>query len=265
MKRLTNLVSVFLILQFIFLINAVGADRIFCDKYAGTAVEQYNLAIEYKLPGIYPPVWSGNTGEHYHWCMTVSENVAKNENAKRKAYLDDFLPKKLKGISHGQNILPQPLEMLKDEAFISKVSKSKIRKKYAPVINNYSLSFGGNNIYLHQFPHGSGLQFQFYDFPLSISWKDADGDLANGQYRLSYSGSGSKRDSGWKNINQLNMGNGFTGPQGIVILPLKIDLFVFSHVAVEIEFHFVLKDASGNMSNTISDKVWAHPESSKVK
>ncbi len=264
MKKFTNLISVFIMLQSIFLINIIASDRVFCEKYATTAVHQYDLAKQYKLPGIYPPVWSNDKGGHYRWCMTVPENIANNESAKRQTYLDDFLPKKVKGISDIQSIVPQPLSIRKDEAFTSSIAPSKIHNKYAPVINNYSLASGGDNIYKHQFPPKSGLQFQFYDFPLSISWKDADGDLANGQYRLSYSVTGNKQDSGWKNINQLNIGNKFTGTQGIVTLPLKIDYFSFDHT-VQIEFHFVLKDASGKMSNTISDKVWAHPKNSKVK
>ena len=35
--------------------------------------------------------------------------------------------------------------------------------------------------------------------------------------------------------------------------------------AVKVEFYFVFKDASGNISNTISDVVQAHPGTAKIK
>ncbi len=114
-------------------------------------------------------------------------------------------------------------------------------------------------IYLHTFPKGSGLHFQYYDFPLTVLWEDANRDLVNGQYQLIYRSniSNNKQSNGWQSLKALNLKNSFAGPKGKTVMPLKL---YFGPETKEIKFSLQLKDESGNLSNTRSGAVYTSPK-----
>ncbi len=63
----------------------------FCNKYADKAVSDYQLAIKTNLPNIILPLWSNNWKGHYNWCITVPEDLANKETAKRNMYIYKYL------------------------------------------------------------------------------------------------------------------------------------------------------------------------------
>lgn len=59
----------------------------FCRSYANQALAQYEFAVNHKLFGIVPPVWSNDYDSHYNWCMTVPNETASQGNEIRTTYL----------------------------------------------------------------------------------------------------------------------------------------------------------------------------------
>ena len=95
--------------------------------------------------------------------------------------------------------------------------------------------------------------------PLSIYWKDADGDMMGGKYRFAYtypcnSMPGEKIDSGWK---PLPAGHNYTGKKGM-------DKYLFelmAHCAPEaFTYTFTLMDRAGHISNTIKGTLHWHQD-----
>ena len=93
MRKLTAFLSTSLLIL-AFPLSALSGDKQqFCNSYADKAVSQYNIGKQHNLPGIVPPAWSNDRNAHFMWCMMVPENMADSEAAKRKAYLDQHVPK----------------------------------------------------------------------------------------------------------------------------------------------------------------------------
>ncbi len=69
----------------------------FCKAYAEKAVAQYDQAKQYHLPGIVPPVWSGERSGHFNWCLKTPENIVNNGSAQRQRYIEKYLTKKVPG------------------------------------------------------------------------------------------------------------------------------------------------------------------------
>jgi len=139
------------------------------------------------------------------------------------------------------------LKLSRPGGSLAKNSNVTIQITGKPKISKFTFP---KNMYYHQFPQGSGLHFQYYDFPLTISWEDENRDLANGKYQLTYNwvSWGGEESTGWKGLKTLNLGNKFAGAKNTVKLPLKIE---FGGKGA-IKFSFELKDESGNQSNTAS-------------
>ncbi len=62
----------------------------FCKEYARTALAQYHFAKAHNLPGIVPPVWSGDYTSHYNWCLGASKENARQGTALRQGHLDRY-------------------------------------------------------------------------------------------------------------------------------------------------------------------------------
>jgi len=62
----------------------------FCDYYANQAIAQYTSALNHKLPGIVPPVWSNDYDSHYNWCMKVPNETAMQGYDLRNNYLKKY-------------------------------------------------------------------------------------------------------------------------------------------------------------------------------
>jgi len=118
----------------------------FCNNYADIAIGQYTLGKQYNLPNIVPPAWSDNREGHYNWCMVVPQNMAESETAKRKAYLDQYLPETLSakkvpkwqkvssavkngvsGVAATPISIPRPIKVKTQEAMVQKAGYVALR------------------------------------------------------------------------------------------------------------------------------------------
>ncbi len=88
MKSVTVFIVISIMLILVSTTSLVGSDKQqFCNNYANTAVKQYYQAK--KLFDTHGLAWSDNREGHYFWCMSVPENVAKNEQNKRQAEISE--------------------------------------------------------------------------------------------------------------------------------------------------------------------------------
>jgi len=98
MKKTVTVLVLFFVVTTVLCFQAIAADKQqFCNRYADTAVRQYNLGKQHNLPGIVPPAWSNDRNGHFNWCMTVLKNFADSEQGKRQAYLDKNILKEESG------------------------------------------------------------------------------------------------------------------------------------------------------------------------
>jgi len=64
---------------------------------ANRAVEMYTLAMQRKLSGILPPVWSGDYSHHYQWCLKADEKEIYSGYRLRVGHLQQMLPGEFSG------------------------------------------------------------------------------------------------------------------------------------------------------------------------
>ena len=67
--------------------QAVSADE-WCQNYARIAVNQYNESRGFnRCRRSADARWHSNSNVHFDWCMKVSEQAARSEDAARRSYL----------------------------------------------------------------------------------------------------------------------------------------------------------------------------------
>lgn len=121
---------------------AMGADSMFCKKYAQRAVGQFYIAKFHKMPNIIPPAWQENYEAHKKWCElpVISENMARNETRKRANHIKKNY--KQKNCNAKRTILPNGKVKIK---YPNGKVKEHSLKKYANIdINNSRVLYKTN-------------------------------------------------------------------------------------------------------------------------
>lgn len=72
-------------------LTPLQSNKDFCEKYAARAVEQFKLAAANRLPGLVPPIWSGDPRSHLTWCLGASTEQATQNAALRQKHVDRYL------------------------------------------------------------------------------------------------------------------------------------------------------------------------------
>ena len=68
--------------------TAQAADAGYCQQYAATALEQFEMAAAADCKGLKYPVWSMDFDHHYQWCLTVPVAHAQAGAAQRRKVFD---------------------------------------------------------------------------------------------------------------------------------------------------------------------------------
>lgn len=102
MQRIDTYVQVIAVMLGILLMAgaAFAASPAECDTYATRAVQQLQQGQQQNCSGLNPPVWSGDRGMHYSWCLTVDSDTLRDELQRRDATL--------RGCGDNQSQAPRP-------------------------------------------------------------------------------------------------------------------------------------------------------------